>query len=140
MTTEPSKAQFRFACFHCRKMVRKPMPRSCFPAIMHSSQGLTCAECGTTLIFVGRYFEPPRRNDLKAWKRSELPHLQPGGYHDAIGKYRAMTPQQIDRQRQQEIMQKQTSYAGARKHQQCQQKRQKRLASRSKPGRSLTNV
>ncbi len=139
MKPEPSTAQFRFACVHCRKMVRKPLPRTSFPAIMHSPQGPPCAECGTTLIFVGRYFEPPRRDDLKAWKQLELAYFEPDSYRDATGEYRVKMPQQVAKQRQQEKEQRLLRGGKSDKCRQRLQKRQERLASRSKPGRSLTS-
>ena len=139
MNHEPPTAQFRFACVHCRKMIRKPMPRSCFPGIMDKPAGPPCAECGTTLIFVGKYFEPPRRNDLKAWKQLELAYFEPDSYRDATGKYRAKMPREVARQRQQEIQQRHLDGAKGLKCRQRRQKRQERLASRAKPGRSLTS-
>jgi hypothetical protein len=115
-------AQFRFACFHCRKMVRKTMLRSFYPGVTQSDPGLLCAECEGPLVFVGRYFEPPRRNDLKAWKQLKLRHNRAAG------------PQS-----QQKEMQKLLRSAKAAQRQKQLHKRQERLASRSRPGRSLTS-
>ena len=125
LSRPPNFAQFRFACVHCRKMIRKPMPRSCFPGIMHKPVGPPCAECGTTLIrmLVGKYFEPPRRNDLKAWKQLELAYFEPDSYRDATGKLRAKMPREVARQRQQETQQRLLRGAKGDK---CRQRRQKR--------------
>ncbi len=151
MTPEPSTAQFRFACVYCRKMIRKPMPRSCFPGIMHKPAGPPCAGCGTMLIFVGRYFEPPRRNDLKAWKRLELRHTQkdhwftptvPDGNSFRIvgpAKYYAKIPKRLAQEKQRKAEQR-ALCAGKGTKQQEVEKKQRRLASRSQMGGSLTNI
>lgn len=139
MAVEPPTAQFRFVCFHCRKMIRKPLPCSCYPGINRKPEGAPCAECGNTLIFVGRYFEPPRRNDLKAWKKLELPYAQPNGYSDATGKYHAKMPREVARQREIEIEQRLLDGAKRQKSRLRLQKRQEHLTSLSKPGRSLTS-
>ena len=139
MKPEPSTAQFRFACAHCRKMLRKTFPRFFYPRVEHHAPVVACAECGNPAVFVGRYFEPPRRNDLKAWKQLELAHFEPGSYRDATGKYRAKMPPQIAKQRALEAQQRYLSRVEGTKCRQ-RQKQQERLVSRSRSGQSLTNV
>ena len=139
MKPELSTAQFRFVCFHCRKMIRRPLPRSYYPAINRKPEGASCAECGNIPIFVGRYFKPPRRNDLNAWKQLILAYVQPGGYRDSTGKYRAKMPREVVRQREIEKEQRLLDGAKRQKSRLRLQKRQERLTSLSKPGRSLTS-
>ncbi|MGI4792305.1 MAG: hypothetical protein ACRYFS_26055 [Janthinobacterium lividum] len=139
MRSDPPKAQFRFACFHCRKMHRKTLLRSCYPGVIEKSEAPRCAECGSPVVFVGRYFEPPRRNDLKAWKQLELRYTKTGSYLASSGKYYANLPREAVKLIQQEAEQKLLGNADEQKKRHQLQKRQERLASRSRPGRSLTS-
>ena len=152
MKSELSTAQFRFVCFHCRKMIRKPLSRSCYPEISRKPEGAPCAECGNTLIFVGRYFEPPRRNDLKAWKQIELHHTQKdhwftptvpsGSSFQIVGpsKYYAKVPKRLAQEKQNKEVQRALCAGKGMKKQQEREKKQRRLASRSQMGGSLTNI
>ena len=61
-----------WACFSCRKMVRKP---SAFivsrEALKPSASGLLCAECKSPLHSMGKAFRPPRQNAIKQWRKVE---------------------------------------------------------------------
>ena len=142
MKPEPSTAQFRFVCFHCRKMIRKPLPRTRYSEIERKPEGAPCAECGNALIFVGRYFEPPRRNDVKAWKKIELRCTEKEHwFRTSCGpsKYYAKIPRRLAQEKRDEEVQRALCQGKGIQQQQRLEKKQVRLASHSKPGRSLTS-
>jgi hypothetical protein len=57
-----------WVCFDCRKMFRKVSRWGThIEGLPHE-----CPECKQPMRDMGIYFEPPRRNDIDAWKRLEL--------------------------------------------------------------------
>jgi len=134
-----------FVCFHCRKMFRKPLLRFNYGGTAEGKENLRCAECGESLVNVGRGFEPPRRHDVKSWRRLELMHAKPENWFAAsdgdrssfriVGplKYHAKPPRQAEDQSL-------VSRAKDLKKRRRLQKLQDRLASRSRTGPSLTSV
>ena len=120
MANETGIRKSLFVCFHCRKMFRKALrPRFDSAGAVPGGGKLRCAECGSVLISVRRGFEPPRSRDIKQWKQIEAQETRPAGHAD---------PQTF------------LCRAKSLKKQQRIQKQQERLASRSRAGRSLTNV
>ena len=68
-----------FVCFGCRKMFKKPpaAEQSEFArASTHEEYRPTCPECRQPMHNMGREFEPPRRNDVKAWREVEHSHVE----------------------------------------------------------------
>jgi hypothetical protein len=71
---------YKYACFDCRK---------CFAREAHWVQGrttypkgkayktsfpqltMTCPHCGGAMYFMGKKFKPPRRQNVKAWRKWE---------------------------------------------------------------------
>lgn len=66
-----------FACFRCRKVVRKPSP---YVARLQnagvSASGLLCPECGGPLYNMGKAFRPPRQSAIKQWRKVEQQYHQ----------------------------------------------------------------
>ena len=61
-----------FACFRCRKMVRKPSPYIARPEDLKTSvSGLVCPECRQPLHNMGKAFRPPRQSAVKLWRKVE---------------------------------------------------------------------
>jgi NAD-dependent SIR2 family protein deacetylase len=65
----------KFACFHCRKVFRKPyLPtgeqrqdaRGRWYPVMKPP---TCPDCGESMIDMGRYFKPPKRTNVQQWEK-----------------------------------------------------------------------
>lgn len=76
-----------FACFSCRKMVRKLSPYSVRRAEGKASpaSGLLCPECGAPLHNMGKAFRPPRQSAVKQWRRIECEYRQ--GWRWANGRW-----------------------------------------------------
>ncbi len=152
MEHDPKLKRSHFVCFHCRKMFRKTLLRSNFGGVEEGDENLRCAECGNSLVNIGRGFEPPRHNDIKSWKHVEMLHKQGSNWFAAndgdcsaprkVGalKYYAKLPKQIVEQRRREAEQRLLRGAKGQKKQQQSEKKQARLASRSHKGGSLTNI
>ena len=60
-----------FACFTCRKMVRKPSALDPTVKDPHPSCLFQCPECGNTLSSMGRAFRPPRQGAIRQWRKVE---------------------------------------------------------------------
>ena len=61
MTTPYNMA---FACLDCRKSFKRE-----FNLSEGCPKELTCPNCGGTAHNFGRHFKPPKKNDLKQWKK-----------------------------------------------------------------------
>ena len=145
MANASKTKQSHFVCFHCRKMFRKTLLRFNYGGTAEGKEDLRCAECGEGLVNVGRGFEPPRRHDVKSWRRLELMHAKPknwlaaadggGSSFRIVGslKYHAKPPRQAEDRSL-------VDRAKDLKKQRQSQKLQDRLASRSRTGPSLTSV
>ncbi len=68
-----------WVCFVCRKQFRKPLRQKCSSEWSAAHQTLTwkrevlqadlsCPECHTTLVNMGKYFRPPRRENKQEWE------------------------------------------------------------------------
>ncbi len=66
-----------FVCLTCRKMFNQPPSFRRFDSQKRTVQA-NCPECGAEMINAGRNFKPPRRNNIKQWRKVEL--LLQGGY------------------------------------------------------------
>ncbi len=69
-----------WACFHCRKMVRRPSwhqlwrqarteYKSYADYLKHGTA--SCPVCGQTMKNMGKGFRPPKQKDVKQWKALE---------------------------------------------------------------------
>ena len=133
-------------------MFRKTLLRYNFGGFKEGQENLCCAECGGSLLNIGRGFEPPRHNDIKSWKRVEMLHAQGKNWFAAIDgdcsaarkvgalKYHSKLPKRVVEQRRSEAEQRLLRGAKAQKKWQQLEKQQQRLASRSQKGQSLTNI
>ena len=145
MVNDTKMKQSHFVCFHCRKMCRKTLLRFNYGGTAEGKENLRCAECGESLISVGRGFEPPRRHDVKSWRRLELTHTKPENWFAAadrdrssfriVGplKYHAKPPRQAEDRSL-------VDRAKDLKKRRQLQKLQARLASRSRTGPLVTSV
>jgi tRNA G26 N,N-dimethylase Trm1 len=75
---------YKYACFSCRKCFareanwfqgtttytsakgKRTEYRTSFPQLT-----ATCPHCGGVMYFMGKKFKPPRRQDVKAWRKWE---------------------------------------------------------------------
>lgn len=128
-------------------MFRKTLLRFRYGGAAERQECLSCPECGAGLVNIGRGFEPPRLHDIKNWKRVE--QLYAANYNwyaasdgdrfapnvRAIGTLKPYL--QVPSGEDDRAM---LSRAKEVKKQQRLQKQQGRLASRSRAGRSLTEV
>lgn len=56
-----------WVCFACRKQFRKP-PLRTSEAGGGEYQTFLCPQCKGSMVDMGRYFRPPRREDTRAWR------------------------------------------------------------------------
>ena len=72
-----------WVCFVCRKQFRKPLRQKCSPewsdahqtlrwkrVVLHVHADLPCPECNATLVNMGKYFRPPRRENKREWENA----------------------------------------------------------------------
>jgi len=76
---QTGKYKQHFVCFACRKMFKKP-PASeqskYLPASANDEYQPVCPDCGRPMHNMGKEFEPPRQNDIKAWRDVERDHVE----------------------------------------------------------------
>lgn len=60
----------RYACFHCRKMFRKPpWFEMAVPIAKDAVRIAPCPQCGAPMENMGKDFKPPRQTDVKQWQK-----------------------------------------------------------------------
>lgn len=58
-----------YACFVCRKMFNKA---SYLRRFDKSKNGFDCPDCGEAMSNMSKDFKPPRRHNIKQWRKCEL--------------------------------------------------------------------
>ena len=60
-----------FVCLKCRKMFNQPPSHRRLDR-PHKAVQASCPECGMEMTNAGHNFKPPRRNNIKQWRKVEL--------------------------------------------------------------------
>ena len=70
------------ACYECRKMFRRPVTAELALPHPKGEAMARCPECRRPMHNVGKGFRPPKRSDLKAWKRLQEDGSRFCGWHN----------------------------------------------------------
>lgn len=66
-------------CFACRKMFKKTayaeLPKDTRPST-YEEYVPPCPQCGQPMHNMGKEFKPPKKNDVKAWRKAEEHHCE----------------------------------------------------------------
>ena len=61
-----------YACFSCRKMFNEPSYLRRFDRKGLGVDAITCPECRMPMRNMGKEFKPPRRGNIRQWRKVEL--------------------------------------------------------------------
>ena len=61
----------KYVCFRCRKMFNTHGERSGTGRPPENFARHACPQCGEVMTYPGRYFKPPKQNEVEAWQVAE---------------------------------------------------------------------